>query len=220
MPIADWTLVHQMTRTHTAKNYGTPCTAPFSKWIEVFGSRVDISQYFHLPITEAAFQLRICTTLLKKTCREYGLERWPHRKINSIRNLVNRYPLDPELAEALRLIQLDPNIRLDKLLSKRKRNMLSECPSQIRANASVKRRPRIEAGVRTDMLPIVRSARPLAPYLPYTSIIPAIRNQSNPIKLDVLASVCTHESIPTISLLAAVCTEELYSSSTALSTAH
>ncbi|CAA7399172.1 unnamed protein product [Spirodela intermedia] len=40
----------------------------------------DISQYFHLPATEAAQKLRICSTALKKVSRKFNLNRWPHRK--------------------------------------------------------------------------------------------------------------------------------------------
>ncbi|KAG0455490.1 hypothetical protein HPP92_024507 [Vanilla planifolia] len=44
----------------------------------------DLADYFHLPISEAAKELRICSTALKKICRKHGMSRWPHRKIKSI----------------------------------------------------------------------------------------------------------------------------------------
>ncbi|KAK8950172.1 Protein RKD3 [Platanthera guangdongensis] len=44
----------------------------------------DLSDYFHLPISKAAKELRICSTALKKICRKHGIPRWPHRKIKSI----------------------------------------------------------------------------------------------------------------------------------------
>eukprot|EP00611_Tribonema_gayanum_P026072 TRINITY_DN610_c0_g1_i6.p1 TRINITY_DN610_c0_g1~~TRINITY_DN610_c0_g1_i6.p1 ORF type:complete len:303 (+),score=59.11 TRINITY_DN610_c0_g1_i6:278-1186(+) len=40
-----------------------------------------LRQCFHLPITEAALRLEICVTALKKTCRQHGIRRWPHRQI-------------------------------------------------------------------------------------------------------------------------------------------
>ncbi|CAA6662909.1 unnamed protein product [Spirodela intermedia] len=43
----------------------------------------DIAQYFHLPIIEAAQKLQICTTALKKVCRKFHLNRWPHRRVLS-----------------------------------------------------------------------------------------------------------------------------------------
>ncbi|KAK9289415.1 hypothetical protein L1049_007570 [Liquidambar formosana] len=44
----------------------------------------DFVQYFHLPIEDAAKQLNICLTVVKKICRKHGLNRWPYRKIKSI----------------------------------------------------------------------------------------------------------------------------------------
>ncbi|KAJ6853653.1 uncharacterized protein M6B38_113515 [Iris pallida] len=40
----------------------------------------DISQYFKLPIAEAASILGVCTSVLKRICRENGIVRWPYRK--------------------------------------------------------------------------------------------------------------------------------------------
>lgn len=48
----------------------------------------ELSQYFHLPINEAAEQLGICATVLKKICRSKGVQRWPHRKIKSLNNMI------------------------------------------------------------------------------------------------------------------------------------
>ena len=49
----------------------------------------EISQYFHLPISQAAKELKVCETLLKKICRVNGIKRWPHRKIRSIDTMIN-----------------------------------------------------------------------------------------------------------------------------------
>ena len=43
-----------------------------------------LSNYFHLPINEASKQLGVCVTMLKKTCRKYGISRWPYRRIKCI----------------------------------------------------------------------------------------------------------------------------------------
>ncbi|KAL9665118.1 hypothetical protein QQ045_020528 [Rhodiola kirilowii] len=48
-----------------------------------------ISQYFYMPITQAAKELNIGLTLLKKRCRELGICRWPHRKLMSLQTLIN-----------------------------------------------------------------------------------------------------------------------------------
>ena len=51
-------------------------------------SYADISKYFHLPIVEAAKEMNICTSLLKKVCRANGIQRWPYRKLKSLEGAV------------------------------------------------------------------------------------------------------------------------------------
>ncbi|RRT49489.1 hypothetical protein B296_00028183, partial [Ensete ventricosum] len=48
----------------------------------------DLVKYFNLPITEASKYLRVGLTVLKRKCREFGIPRWPHRKIKSLNNLI------------------------------------------------------------------------------------------------------------------------------------
>jgi len=43
----------------------------------------DIARYFHLPMVEAAKELRICATVLKGTSRKFHIRRWPYRKVPS-----------------------------------------------------------------------------------------------------------------------------------------
>jgi hypothetical protein len=50
---------------------------------------VDIAQYFHLPIREASRTLKIGVSILKRKCRQYGIPRWPHRKIKSLDSLIS-----------------------------------------------------------------------------------------------------------------------------------
>eukprot|EP00257_Ricinus_communis_P015092 XP_015572934.1 protein NLP3 [Ricinus communis] len=45
----------------------------------------DFTAYFDLPIEEAAKRMSLCPTVVKKICRRYGMNRWPHRKIKSMR---------------------------------------------------------------------------------------------------------------------------------------
>ncbi|KAE8658296.1 Protein RKD1 [Hibiscus syriacus] len=52
-------------------------------------SKEVISQYFYMPITQAAKELNVGLTLLKKRCRELGIRRWPHRKLMSLKTLIN-----------------------------------------------------------------------------------------------------------------------------------
>jgi hypothetical protein len=44
-------------------------------------TREELAKYFHLPIAEAAKELGVCATVLKKICRKNGISRWPHRKV-------------------------------------------------------------------------------------------------------------------------------------------
>ncbi|KAM7471413.1 hypothetical protein LguiA_009596 [Lonicera macranthoides] len=56
---------------------------------KVLLSHETISEYFYMPITQAAKELNVGLTLLKKRCRELGIRRWPHRKLVSLQTLIN-----------------------------------------------------------------------------------------------------------------------------------
>ncbi|KAJ0252203.1 Protein RKD5 [Hirschfeldia incana] len=49
----------------------------------------DLSKYFGVPIVEASRRLNVGLTVLKKKCREFGIPRWPHRKIKSLDSLIH-----------------------------------------------------------------------------------------------------------------------------------
>ncbi|GKU89077.1 hypothetical protein SLEP1_g3267 [Rubroshorea leprosula] len=49
----------------------------------------EIQKYFDVPITRAAKEMNVGLTLLKKRCRELNIMRWPHRKIKSLKTLIN-----------------------------------------------------------------------------------------------------------------------------------
>lgn len=49
----------------------------------------DIQKYFNVPIKEAAKELRVGVTRLKRRCRELNITRWPHRKLKSLKYLIN-----------------------------------------------------------------------------------------------------------------------------------
>ncbi|KAF2589161.1 hypothetical protein F2Q70_00040196 [Brassica cretica] len=51
-------------------------------------SNETISLYYDMPIAQAAKELNIGLTLLKKKCRDLGIQRWPHRKFMSLDNLI------------------------------------------------------------------------------------------------------------------------------------
>ncbi|KAF8405546.1 hypothetical protein HHK36_010453 [Tetracentron sinense] len=49
----------------------------------------DLAKYFDLPIAEASRNLKVGLTVLKRKCREFGIPRWPHRKIKSLDTLIH-----------------------------------------------------------------------------------------------------------------------------------
>ncbi|KAK7317254.1 hypothetical protein RJT34_01320 [Clitoria ternatea] len=51
-------------------------------------TRKTVSQYFYMPISQAAKELNVGLTHLKKRCREIGIKRWPHRKLMSLQTLI------------------------------------------------------------------------------------------------------------------------------------
>ncbi|KAK7410725.1 hypothetical protein VNO78_01741 [Psophocarpus tetragonolobus] len=49
----------------------------------------EIKNHFDLPINEAAKQMNVGLTMLKRRCRELNIMRWPHRKIKSLQLLIH-----------------------------------------------------------------------------------------------------------------------------------
>ncbi|KAG5185837.1 putative NIN-like transcription factor [Tribonema minus] len=43
-----------------------------------------LQSFYNVPLAELAKELGLSLTLLKKICRKYGIQRWPHRQIRSI----------------------------------------------------------------------------------------------------------------------------------------
>lgn len=52
-------------------------------------TREVVSGYFYIPITQAAKELNVGLTCLKRRCRDLGIKRWPHRKLMSLQSLIN-----------------------------------------------------------------------------------------------------------------------------------
>ncbi|KAK9273151.1 hypothetical protein L1049_017958 [Liquidambar formosana] len=77
----------------------------------------DLVQYFHLPIDDAAKQLNICPTVVKKICRRYGLNRWPHRKIKSIERKIRMLRVSLDTADVEERARIQAEIeRLQQVL--------------------------------------------------------------------------------------------------------
>ncbi|XP_027337140.1 protein RKD4 [Abrus precatorius] len=49
----------------------------------------EIKKHFGVPITEAAKEMNVGLTLLKRRCRELNIMRWPHRKLKSLKLLID-----------------------------------------------------------------------------------------------------------------------------------
>ncbi|OIV98021.1 hypothetical protein TanjilG_24859 [Lupinus angustifolius] len=48
----------------------------------------EIKKHFGVPITQAAKEMNVGLTLLKRRCRELNIMRWPHRKLKSLEFLI------------------------------------------------------------------------------------------------------------------------------------
>lgn len=59
-----------------------------------------IRSKFHLRIKDAAKELSISETQLKRACRMSNISRWPYRKWRSVENIVEMLELDLENAES------------------------------------------------------------------------------------------------------------------------
>lgn len=106
-------------------------------------TREKLSEYFHLPMKDAAEDLGVCSTVMKKACRKYNINRWPNRKIKAIERVakkvdsrLRRTDLSSEevtdltnikqtLETNLKTIKANPNCNLNTILSKADRNKLS-----------------------------------------------------------------------------------------------
>lgn len=59
-----------------------------------------IRSKFHLRIIDAAKELSISQTQLKKACRMCHISRWPYRKCRSVKNIIEMLKLDLAIAES------------------------------------------------------------------------------------------------------------------------
>ncbi|KAH6824367.1 RWP-RK domain-containing protein [Perilla frutescens var. hirtella] len=79
-------------------------------------SRERISKYFYMPITEAAREMKVGLTFLKKRCRELGIRRWPHRKLMSLQYLIKNVKEmgkeqgEVDMREALQMLEQEKTL--------------------------------------------------------------------------------------------------------------
>jgi hypothetical protein len=60
-----------------------------------------VSRRFSVPIKQAARELNVGVTVLKKQCRKLGIPRWPHRKVKSLQKLIDNVQVSASLPIAL-----------------------------------------------------------------------------------------------------------------------
>ncbi|KAL0697901.1 hypothetical protein Bca4012_054023 [Brassica carinata] len=54
-------------------------------------SKETIKLYYHMPLTQVAKELNIGLTLLKKKCRDLGIQRWPHQvELNWVEEMLEK----------------------------------------------------------------------------------------------------------------------------------
>lgn len=83
--VQEMTNKKRKTREHEVRIISGITTYTTSKAL----SMETISRYFYMPITQAAMELNVGLTLLKRRCRELGIRRWPHRKLMSLLTLIS-----------------------------------------------------------------------------------------------------------------------------------
>lgn len=83
--VQEMTNKKRKTREHEVRIISDITTYTTSKAL----SMETISRYFYMPITQAAMELNVGLTLLKRRCRELGIRRWPHRKLMSLLTLIS-----------------------------------------------------------------------------------------------------------------------------------
>ncbi|KAL6606926.1 hypothetical protein ACP70R_042579 [Stipagrostis hirtigluma subsp. patula] len=114
-----------------------------------------VSQYFYMPIMQAARELNVGLTLLKKRCRELGIPRWPHRKMKSLQSLINNVQVLQEAGKATGQEQLRSMVEMlqqeKQLLEQRPSVQLEEKTKRLRqacfkANYKKRRLLALEAG--------------------------------------------------------------------------
>ena len=55
---------------------------------EPIPSYIELRQYFHLPLIEAAQNCGLSATVFKKVCRRNGIRKWPYRQLKSLKSKI------------------------------------------------------------------------------------------------------------------------------------
>lgn len=94
----------------------------------------DLAKYFDHPIAEASRKLDVGLSVIKKKCREFGIPRWPHRKIKSLDSLIHnlqeevKQQQDEDEAAAMAVVKRQRMIEMEKEIIER--NPFTEIQSE------------------------------------------------------------------------------------------
>eukprot|EP00727_Mastigamoeba_balamuthi_P012547 m51a1_g7915 hypothetical protein (336) ;mRNA; r:208521-210261 len=88
-------------------------------------TREFLARYFHMPISQAAKELGVCTTMLKKMCRKNGVPRWPFRKIHSLDRMISN------MEQTLRSSQDDPAVVRELSILRARRTQIISNPEAV-----------------------------------------------------------------------------------------
>ena len=87
-----WSKLNQLCESRPMNATRKEAVMPLSGPVERNNTDIsysELSQYFSMPIIQAARELKVGLTVLKKKCREFGIPRWPHRKMKSLESLIH-----------------------------------------------------------------------------------------------------------------------------------
>ena len=85
-----------------------------------------LQKYYSLSLEDAAKEMNIGVTALKKMSRNHGIKRWPHRKLNSITKLIEELK---QLESSCGTINKPKNFALDIISLEEKKKQLIEDPN-------------------------------------------------------------------------------------------
>lgn len=87
---------------------------------QIILSKQDIIKHFDKPLKEAAKELELSESVLKKYCRKFDIHRWPYRKVKSLKNMIEVCEENKknEIKNYLNILYKEPNTKLIDFISK------------------------------------------------------------------------------------------------------
>eukprot|EP00698_Gefionella_okellyi_P015673 TRINITY_DN4438_c0_g1_i1.p1 TRINITY_DN4438_c0_g1~~TRINITY_DN4438_c0_g1_i1.p1 ORF type:complete len:207 (-),score=19.77 TRINITY_DN4438_c0_g1_i1:72-692(-) len=107
----------------------------------------ELASCFEKPIQVAARRLEICTTLLKKICRQHGIQRWPHRKIKCLEKVA--YALECALQHTTEPFESGRIMKELEAIKVQRKTILVNPNQRVRISSSLKKRFLSSTALRT-----------------------------------------------------------------------